>query len=106
MKNSEIKALTVEELKDKLAASEKSLQNLRFANSVSPLENPMQIKDLRKLITRLNTELHSKNISMVKEKIESGELTNFNARKFVTENQFGSPINLAKVKKIINQSAK
>ena len=57
MKNSEIKALTVEELKDKIASEEESLRKLKFAHAVSPVENPMQIRHTRRIIARLKTQL-------------------------------------------------
>lgn len=57
MKNSEIKALTLAELKDKIASEEESLRKLKFAHAVSPVENPMQIRHTRRLIARLKTQL-------------------------------------------------
>jgi large subunit ribosomal protein L29 len=60
MKNSEIKALSVAELKDKISAETEALRKLRFAHQVSSIENPMRINTTRKTIARLNTELKSK----------------------------------------------
>ena len=60
MKNSEIKALTVEELNSTIADKEKDLQKLKFAHAISPIENPMQIKFARKELARLKTELSAK----------------------------------------------
>jgi large subunit ribosomal protein L29 len=60
MKNSEIKALTLDELKSKVKGEKEGLQKLKFAHAVSPIENPMKIKEARKLIARLNTELKAK----------------------------------------------
>jgi large subunit ribosomal protein L29 len=60
MKNSEIKALNVAELKDKLSAETEALRKLKFAHQVSAIENPMRINATRKLIARLNTELKAK----------------------------------------------
>ncbi len=57
MKNSEIIALTPEELKNKIASEEESLRKLKFAHAVSPVENPMQIRHTRRLIARLKTQL-------------------------------------------------
>jgi len=103
MKNSEIKQLSVEELKDAIATAEAKEQKLRFAHAVSPLANPMQIKDTRNDIARLNTELHARTLSVVEEKVKSGELTRFNAREFLhaSNNSLPSPMNLPKIKKII-----
>ncbi|MDQ4140830.1 MAG: 50S ribosomal protein L29 [Bacteroidota bacterium] len=60
MKYSEIKALTTDELKERLAAEKTNSQNLRFAHSISPLENPLKIKESRKNIAKINTELRNR----------------------------------------------
>jgi large subunit ribosomal protein L29 len=57
MKNSELKSLTLEELKKKLDAEKESLTKLKFAHAISPIENPMKIKETRKLIARIKTIL-------------------------------------------------
>jgi large subunit ribosomal protein L29 len=61
MKNSEIKALTVEQLKQSLTEEQERLLKLKFAHAVSPIENPMRIRNTRRLIARLMTELSAKN---------------------------------------------
>jgi large subunit ribosomal protein L29 len=60
MDNSEIKALNVAELKDRIIGEKEALRKLQFAHKVSSIENPMRINQTRKLIARLNTELKSK----------------------------------------------
>ena len=60
MKNSEIKALNVAELREKISAETEALRKLKFAHQVSAIENPMRINATRKLIARLNTELKAK----------------------------------------------
>ena len=60
MKNSEIKALTVEQLKQTLVEEQDRLLKLKFAHAVSPIENPMRIRNTRRLIARLMTELSAK----------------------------------------------
>ena len=62
MKNSEIKALSLEELKEKLNTEQTTMQNLRFAHAISPLENPMKIREAKKSIARLNTEIRRREI--------------------------------------------
>ncbi|WP_348970575.1 50S ribosomal protein L29 [Chondrinema litorale] len=106
MKSSEIKALSVEELKDKISSSEKALQSLKFGNAISPIENPMQIRDVRRLVARLKTELHARDLEALKGKAGSGDLTNLNAKAFMADNKFDSTINLAKVKKVIKVAGK
>ena len=62
MKNSEIRALSLEELQEKLNAEKTNMQNLRFAHAISPLENPMKIRESKATIARLNTELRRREI--------------------------------------------
>lgn len=62
MKYSDIKALTIEELKERLAVEKTNSQNLRFAHSISPLENPLKIKESRKNIAKINTELRNREL--------------------------------------------
>lgn len=62
MKNSEIKSLNDAELKQKLDSEQEAYRKLKFAHTVSPVENPMKIKAARKLIARLNTELRAREL--------------------------------------------
>jgi large subunit ribosomal protein L29 len=62
MKNSEIRALTLEELTQKIASETEALQKLKFAHAISPIENPMKIKGTRKLIARMQTALNEKQL--------------------------------------------
>jgi large subunit ribosomal protein L29 len=63
MKNSEIKSLTIEDLNAKLASEKENMQKVKFAHAISPIENPMKIKESRKLIARLSTELRAKQLA-------------------------------------------
>ena len=60
MKYSEIKGLTLVELQEKLGSEQEALRKMKFAHQVSAIENPMKIKETRKLIARLKTELSAK----------------------------------------------
>lgn len=57
MKTTDIKGLTVAELKEKIGAEKETLRKLQFAHQISSVENPMKLKETRKLIARLSTEL-------------------------------------------------
>lgn len=57
MKNSEILELSVEELSAKLAEERANLTKLKFAHTVSAIENPSRIAKIKKDIARLNTEI-------------------------------------------------
>ncbi|MCQ2232909.1 MAG: 50S ribosomal protein L29 [Paludibacteraceae bacterium] len=63
MKIAELKKLSTQELQEKLAASEQSLVKMKLNHSVSPLDNPMQIKAARKDIARINTELRLRELN-------------------------------------------
>lgn len=57
MKQAEIKGLSVEELQQTLADMKKEYDDLKVAHSVTPLENPLQIRKTRRTVARLATEL-------------------------------------------------
>ena len=48
------------DLQARINEDELRLKKLEFAHAISPLENPMSIRSLRKDIARLKTELKSK----------------------------------------------
>ena len=60
MKNSEIRDLKVEELKEKLISETDGLRKMKFAHQVSAIENPIRIKNTRRLIAQINTILLQK----------------------------------------------
>ncbi|MDV7140293.1 50S ribosomal protein L29 [Maribacter sp. TH_r10] len=57
MKNLEVQKLSVEELTEKLAEYKKQHADLKMAHFVTPLENPLQIRKVRRTVARLATEL-------------------------------------------------
>jgi large subunit ribosomal protein L29 len=59
-KGLELKDLTVQELSDKLQEERGSLTKLRFSHTVSPIENPMQLRLKRKEVARILTELRKR----------------------------------------------
>jgi large subunit ribosomal protein L29 len=63
MKNADIKALSVAELKEKITGEREALRKLKFAHKISSVENPMRINQTRKLIARLSTELRAKELT-------------------------------------------
>ncbi|HCC51278.1 MAG TPA: 50S ribosomal protein L29 [Porphyromonadaceae bacterium] len=60
MKIAEVKGLSTKELKEKVDAEAASLDQMKINHSVSPLDNPAKIKQLRRTIARLKTELHQR----------------------------------------------
>ena len=57
MKQKEVKELSIEELGEKLQSFKKELSEMKMTHAISPIENPMQIKNLRKTVASINTEL-------------------------------------------------
>lgn len=57
MKQSEIKNLSAAELQEKLSQTKKKYADLKMAHSISPIENPLQIRSVRRTVARLATEL-------------------------------------------------
>ncbi|MDR0803287.1 50S ribosomal protein L29 [Fluviicola sp.] len=62
MKGQEISKLSVEDLKKQLLSETERLTKMKLGHKVTPLENPIQIRDVRKQIARLNTELRKREI--------------------------------------------
>jgi len=57
MKAADIKELTEKEIRAKIKEEQENLTRLKVNHTVSPLEDPTQIKKTRKVIARLKTEL-------------------------------------------------
>ncbi|RZJ33428.1 MAG: 50S ribosomal protein L29 [Flavobacterium sp.] len=57
MKTQEIKDLSVAELQEKLAQTKKAYTDLKIAHAISPIENPLQIRTVRRSVARIATEL-------------------------------------------------
>lgn len=57
MKQSEIKDLSAAELQEKLNQTKKAYADLKMAHAISPIENPLQIRIVRRTVARLATEL-------------------------------------------------
>ncbi|MGO1729949.1 MAG: 50S ribosomal protein L29 [Flavobacteriaceae bacterium] len=62
MKQSEIKELSVSDLQDTLTNSQAKLNELKLTHQVSPLDNPSQIKEERRTIARVYTEISKREL--------------------------------------------
>ncbi len=58
--NKSLKDLNESDLKARIEEDELRLKKLEFAHAISPLENPMSIRALRRDIARLRTALKNK----------------------------------------------
>ena len=55
-----IQTLNEQDLQARIKEDELRLKKLEFAHAISPLENPMSIRSLRRELSRLKTELKKK----------------------------------------------
>lgn len=55
-----IQALNEQDLQARIREDELRLKKLEFAHAISPLENPMSIRSLRRELARLKSELNKK----------------------------------------------
>jgi len=59
-----LKDLNETDLKARVQEDQLRLKKLEFAHAISPLENPMSIRGLRKDISRLKTELRKRELGI------------------------------------------
>lgn len=71
MKYSDIKSLPKNILDNKIKKEKENLKKLKFANSISPIENPMKIRYSKKLIAMLKTAKNKKNENKKRKNRES-----------------------------------
>lgn len=57
-----IQALSIEDLTARITEDEVRLRKLEFAHAITPLENPMSIRNLRREVARLKTQLRKKQL--------------------------------------------
>ncbi len=57
-----LKEMSEVDLKSKIEEDELRVKKLKFAHAVSPIENPMNIRGVKKDIARLKTELRKKQL--------------------------------------------
>jgi large subunit ribosomal protein L29 len=63
MKMQEIRELTTKELRQMIEDEKKHLRELKLKHAISPLENPYQMRDLKRKIARLLTELRQRELA-------------------------------------------
>jgi len=66
MKNSEVKELSTKELLERLENESENLLSLRMNHKISDLDNPQQIKESKRFIARLKTELRKRELNETK----------------------------------------
>jgi large subunit ribosomal protein L29 len=60
--NKSLKDLNEKDLKARISEDALRLKKLEFAHAISPLENPLSIRSLRRDIARLKTELKKRTL--------------------------------------------
>ena len=60
MKANEVRVLTTKELEERLAADQDQLTKVKMNHAITPLDNPSQIKEMRKTVARIKTELQQR----------------------------------------------
>ena len=63
MKNNEIRELATQDLVERLEGAVAKLQQLKRNHAISPLENPSQIKLVRRDIARMKTVLRQRELN-------------------------------------------
>jgi large subunit ribosomal protein L29 len=58
--NKSLIELSADELKVRIQEDELRLKKLQFAHAITPLENPMSIRDLRRDVARMKAELQKR----------------------------------------------
>lgn len=63
MKAQEIRELSTPELKERLAEEKTHLNKMKLSHAISPIENTNIIKEHKKSIARIHTELRKREIA-------------------------------------------
>ncbi|ASB48472.1 MULTISPECIES: 50S ribosomal protein L29 [Marinilabiliaceae] len=63
MKTSEIVEMTISEIEERLDAQKAELTRMKLNHHISPLENPMKIRETRRNIARMLTILRQKQVN-------------------------------------------
>ena len=66
MKQSVIAELSTKEVKERLEEETKQLLRMKMHHAVSPIENPNRIKEYRKTVARLKTEIKARQLAETK----------------------------------------
>ena len=62
MNQSEVLKLSNEQLKEQLVEQKMKYNELKMAHAVSPLENPIQLRQVRRTVAKIATELTKRDL--------------------------------------------
>lgn len=63
MKIAEIREMSTADLAERIQTEVANYTQMKLNHSISPLDNPMQIKDLRRTIARMKSELRQRELN-------------------------------------------
>ncbi len=63
MKQSQVKESSIAELQEELGKYRKEYSDLKIAHAMTPLENPLQLRKIRRSIARMATELTKRELN-------------------------------------------
>ena len=66
MTQAEIKELSIKDLAERITEDKASLTKIKMGHKVSPIENPLKIRIVRRTIARLKTELKKRQLAEAK----------------------------------------
>jgi len=66
MKQSVVAELSTKELGERLEEETKQLVRIKMHHAVSPIENPNRIREFRKTVARLKTEIRARQLAEIK----------------------------------------
>lgn len=67
MKSTELKELSLKELEERIDNERNFLTKLKLNHAISPLDNPIKIRGIRRNIARFATEIKSRQLTENKE---------------------------------------
>ena len=70
MKQAVVSGLSSKELHERLEEEEKQLVKLKLHHAVSAIENPNRIKEYRKTVARIKTEIRAREITESKKNVD------------------------------------
>ena len=65
MKQSIVRDLTTDEVREKVKEERASYVKMKMAHAVSPLDNPLKLKTSRRAIARMETELKKRSMQPI-----------------------------------------
>ena len=64
MRADELREMTDQELEQKSKEFKEELFNLRFQNATAELDNPVRIREVKRIIARIKTILHERKLGI------------------------------------------